>query len=433
MSIAHYLEQFDLHAGQLAGSELPWLQQLRKTAIAGFAEKAFPSNKQEAWKYTNLELLDNIDFTVMTLSTIIDETKIAALLPVVSGSTYRAVFVDGHFSASLSSLQDVAAWISVNRWQDKSTSMALTAANDGLDALNLAFMTDSLRITIPAHMTLKQPIHIIYLYTDASTDKMMHFRHNIHLAEGARADIIEHHISDTPRYFSTAFVYAELAPHAHLHYHRWQDHSLAAYHISRLHLAQAQDSQATLFAFDIGGHFIRNDIVQLFQGEHSECHLHGLYLLQDKQHVDNHITLQHAQPRCYSRQFYKGIIDGRAHGIFHGKVIVHVDAQQTDANQHNANLLLSNNAEVDTQPQLEIYADDVKCSHGATVGQLDEDALFYLQSRGLDYVTARDLLIYGFAAEVLSHIEHAALQQFCQSRLLACLPKALTTLEDSVV
>lgn len=421
--------QITTSAANLIGHELGWLQQLRQQALTDFSMLGLPI-KGEAWKYTKLEPLANMTFGLPTVS-----KKISIQLPVLAIDTYRIVLIDGFYAAALSSpvtehglhIGALSELIQTNPTQVKTLLKTAAVATDGVEALNTALLQDGLVVLVPAQTTVTKPIHIIHMYTDASNDNMIHTRHIVQLGAGAKATIVEQHIGQDQKYFSTSFLQAQLAEHAHLSYHRWQEHSLAAYHIARAQFTQANHSTIDSFAFDLGGHLIRNEAHQTFAGENANCIFNGVYLASGKQHIDNHLALHHAMPHCQSKQLYKGVLDERAHGVFHGKVYVAPQAQKTDAAQHNANLILSDTAEIDTQPQLEIYADDVKCSHGATVGQLDEDALFYLQSRGLNSVSARQLLIYGFVAEMLTHIHEPALRDYCQARLVARFPLAFPT------
>lgn len=426
-------QQITTASTKLIGYDIGWLQQMRQQALSDFVTLGLPI-KGEAWKYTKLEPLSMMNFGLLTA------TKAAAInLPPLEIATYRIVLIDGFYAPELSSprienglyIGALSELINTDPTQLKTLLDTTVIAADGIEALNTALFQDGVVVLVPPQVTLDKPIQVVHIYTDAVHQHMVHTRHIIQLGVGATATVIEQHLGDEQHYFNTSFLHAQLAEHAHLTYHRWQEHSLAAYHIARAQFTQASHSTIESFAFDLGGHLVRNEIHQTLAGENAYCNFNGLYLASGKQHIDNQLALNHAVPHCKSEQLYKGVLDEKAHGVFQGKVYVAPQAQKTDAAQHNANLILSDTAEIDTQPQLEIYADDVKCSHGATVGQLNEDALFYLLSRGLDKQSARQLLIYGFAAEMLPHIAEPALRNYCQARLLAHFPQAFPVPQEA--
>lgn len=418
MSISeHWQQQFDRFITNHV--QPTWLNDLRRQAFHRWQATGFPTLRNERWKYTELMPLSQTEFTLPQPQ----NNAYQHLLPELIDNSLRLVFVDGQLQADISNLntsslqvKTIAEILSTDPTPLRdyfNTAQIL----DGITDLNTALTENGVVINIPADKILTTPLHVIYLYTQM-TNNMVHFKNIIHLEKNAVATVIEHHIGqDGIRYFATALNHIKLDNNSKLTFYRWQEQGSDGYHINRTNLHQAARSQFNLFSFDVKGHLVRNELLQEFTGEHAVCDLAGLYVGSGKQHIDNYISLNHALPHCRSIQLFKGILDERAHGVFHGKVIVHKDAQKTDAKQHNANLILSNKAEIDTQPQLEIYADDVKCTHGAAIGQLDEEALFYLQSRGLSIELAKQILMYGFAADILQRIEQTEMRAFCQTRM----------------
>lgn len=287
--------------------------------------------------------------------------------------------------------------------------------------LNTALSTP-IALRVGDNVAEPNALHVLYLAVGGEI--MSHPRLRIRLGRNSRLTLIEHFAGDAGEYLCNAVTEVELAERAQLEHHRLQEHGSAAHHVGSLHVRQSRSSRFTSVSADLGGAWVRNDVfVDLFD-QGAEAHLHGVYVPFSRQHMDNHTRIDHRAPNGTSREGYKGILDGHGRGVFNGKIIVHQDAQKTDSEQSSAALLLSRTAEVDAKPELEIYADDVKCKHGATVGQLDEDAVFYLQSRGLGAEAARSLLTYSFAEEIIGRIAVEPLRRRIESALLARLPGA---------
>ncbi|NNM58588.1 MAG: Fe-S cluster assembly protein SufD [Legionellales bacterium] len=419
----HWLQQFQ----SLDKKNNPHsaLDELRHGAFLRWEKAGFPSTRHERWKYTELMGLAETPFQLPTPSAVLSNTVLQTLLPAVIENSLRAVFVDGEFSTALSSkisnnhlhFGSLHDGFKMFPQEFESYLESIKTPIDSIDDLNTSFSRNGALIFVPPHVKLPQTIHLIYLYT-RTPNQMAHMHNRVHLAEGAEATIIEHHIGhDDNIYFSTTVNHISLEQQAYLNYYRCQEQGINAYHINRLYLTQARASVTNLFCLDFKGHLVRNEIEQRFIGQDAECHLHGFYLGKGRQHVDNYITVDHQVPHCLSSQRFKSVLDDRSHSVFHGKVKVAKDAQKTDATQHNANLILSTQAQINTEPQLEIFADDVKCAHGAAIGQLDESALFYLQSRGLDKETAKQMLIYSFAAEIFLAISELEIRAFWQAHL----------------
>jgi Fe-S cluster assembly protein SufD len=271
-------------------------------------------------------------------------------------------------------------------------------------------------VHVPANTLVEAPIHVVFATIGDADPVVSHPRSLFVVDSGGSAVVIEQHIGlGDGSYWSNAVSEAVVGPNARLAHYKLQQESRAASHIATIAARQAADSTFRSHAVSLGGRLVRNDIATRFEQRGGECSFDGLYLLDGEQHVDHHTTIDHAQPQCTSDELYKGILGGRATAVFNGKVIVRPDAQKTDAHQMNKNLLLSERAEIDTKPQLEIFADDVKCSHGATVGRLDDESLFFLRSRGIDENEARNLLTFAFANEIVERIDVAPWRERLES------------------
>jgi len=409
-----------------------WLNALRQQGCDGFAARGFPTARDEEWRYTNVSAIERQPFGRVDRAVSVDGSKLAPLL--VSGLTGpRLVFVDGGFSPSLSSLGALPSGASVMPLAQAveqhadivSAHLGQQAKVDlnGFIALNTAGIQDGAFVHLKSGVDVADAIQLLFVSTGHQHSAMTQPRNLIIAEDGARATVLEQHVAvEEARYLTNAVTEIFAARGVNLQHYRLQQESMKAYHINALFVLQSGAGEVTSNGIDLGGLLVRNDIASRLSAEQAVCTLNGLYVADGRQHVDNHTRIDHLVPRSASREFYKGVLDGRARAVFTGRVVVHPDAQQTDAEQLNNNLLLSRDAEVDTKPQLEIYADDVKCSHGATVGQLDPDELFYLQARAIDETTARDLLTYAFANDVLTRFKlqpiRAALEHRLTSRLL---------------
>lgn len=431
--IDHYLAEYARQSTSLPGAGDRRLAALREAALHAFAEAGFPTPKQEDWKYTRLKTLRNEAFETPETPGTVSADELAAYLPDgLEGP--RLVIVDGHYNAQLSSIGDLPDGVELR-------SMAVTAAErpetvrervgaqvngaaSALTDMNAAFMSDGLFLELAADARLEAPIHLLVVSSGRQQRAMSQVRHLIRLGPNSQASLIEHHVGlgEAP-YFSNAVTEVDLAPGAGLTRVRLQQESGHGTQISSLHARLDKDSSLSNHGVDLGGALVRADTNIRLEAEGAEVTLDGVYAPTGKQHHDNHTRIDHAKPHGTSREFYRGILDGQGRGVFNGKVIVHKHAQKTDSEQSSAALLLSKRAEVDAKPELEIYADDVKCAHGSTVGQLDEDAVFYLRSRGLDEAGARAILTYSFADELIKRIQPAGLRRYIEAALLAKLPR----------
>lgn len=386
---------------------------IRQKAMDHFETKGFPTKKDEEWKYTNLKPILKHDYKIFPKrdgeAIEFKDVKRYFLNDI---DTYRIVFINGIYSSWLSQTThhgfDVCTFSSaLLRFKDQiSKHFAKYANNDeSMVALNTAFARDGAYIHVPKNTEVNKPIEVVFFTTGEGAEVMTQPRNLVLVDEGAKVQIIERHRSLTEHAVLTNVVTEIVAGrNAHVEYHKVQNDNIAASIIDHTNVEQAQDSRVNVGTFTFGGKLVRNNLTFSSNGENTESHMDGITIIGDGQHVDNHTLVHHKMPNCYSRELYKGIYDGNAKGVFNGKVIVHQDAQKINAFQQNNNILLTDRASVDTKPQLEIFADDVKCSHGCTVGQLDDEALFYLRSRGIPEYEAKALMMYAFSADALEFV-----------------------------
>jgi len=414
-------------AAGLPGAKLPWLARLRRDAVDRFVAAGLPTTRDEEWKYTNVGALARRPYTVTRTDASMPDVAIDAFT--FGLDAHRIVFVDGRFSPTLSRIGPlpegcvVASFAdAVSRDPELEAVLAANAQHTIFSALNTAFMTDGLYVRLRRDVALDRPVHALFVTT---RDDVVAQARNVVIAEpGAQALVIEHHVAaGATRYFTNAVTQLIAQPKSAITHVKLQQEGVSAYHVAGVHATQAAASRFASHSIALGAALSRADITTGFQAEGCEAELTGLYLAGGRQHVDHHTRIDHAKPHGTSREYYKGVLDDGARGVFNGKVIVHPGAQKTDAHLANHNLLLSKSAEVDTKPELRIDADDVKCAHGATVGQLDETALFYLRSRAIDAGTARALLTYAFAHDVIERIRVAPLRGALEQVLFARLPE----------
>ena len=427
----HYLGVFREQSARLTGANLPWLKNARVRAIEQFAELGFPTTKHENWKYTSLASLDGRGLQPSMAGEPHPEWLAAIADLKLDSDAHLLVFINGHFSEKLSARKVLPNGVilspingALKTYPEKlERYFGETNFATGVGALNGALFADGYVLIVPERTEVEAAIHVLFLQT--AGDTIANVKNIIVAESGARALVIEHFATlGDFAYFNNISTEISAARDARIEHLKLQQDSAAASHIADIRATQGQASEFASYSFALGGSLSRNDIATYFDGEHANCVMNGLYLTQGKQVVDHHTRVDHAKPRCVSREFYKGILDGTSRAVFNGKVVVHKDAQQTDAAQSNRNLLLSDNAEVDTKPELEIYADDVKCAHGATVGQLDMNQLFYLRSRGIEEAAARTLLIFAFAEDLVSGLTYRPLRQRMEHILMSRLPDA---------
>ncbi|OAB80080.1 Fe-S cluster assembly protein SufD [Cochleicola gelatinilyticus] len=391
------------------------IHELRNEAIKTFETNGFPTKKEEAWKYTSLNSLLKNDYSILPRKA--DHTiefKDVKQYFLHDIDTYKIVFIDGVYSSFLSETTHDAVDVcllssALSKSKYKSVIEAYfnkAAKQDSLTSLNTAFAKEGAYIHIPKHKEVEKPIEIINFSTGNEAAILLQPRNLIVVGENAHVQIIERHQNLSNNEVLTNSVTEIFAEkRAFVDYYKIQTDNKSASLIDNTFLSQERDSNCNVHTFSFGGKLTRNNLNFFQNGEHCESTLKGITILEDKQHVDHNTLVHHIAPNCESHQDYKGIFDERSTGVFNGKIVVEKDAQKIDAFQQNNNILISDKATINSKPQLEIFADDVKCSHGCTIGQLDEDALFYMRSRGIGTKEARALLMYAFANNVLESVK----------------------------
>lgn len=411
-----------------AANSSDWTQSLRGQAADLVNRMPLPDRHQEAWRYTPVRFLAEQNFVpassepfrALQLSDVED-----LLLP--PGETARLVFVNGYLAADLCDLDSASGAIEIASLGGDlgNVSDTIRARFDTLAdkrhvfaALNSALMSDGALIHVKGDALSDNPIEILHVSVGMEEPVVTHPRHLIMLDERSRASVIERYVAvGSGQYFNNALLEIDLATDSVLHHSRVQEESVQSQHMTDLHVKLASHARYALSTISLGGAWSRTDIRVDFAGEHAEAELDGLMLAQDRQLNDVHLDIQHNHPQCSSRETFRGVLDGKGKVVFDGRILVAKDAQLTDAALSNDNLMLSRSAEVDTKPQLEIYADDVKCSHGTTVGELDANMLFYLRSRGIPEGKAKQMLCEGFASEIVERIGNDSLRSYVGRRL----------------
>jgi len=401
-----------------------WLREERRRAIDRFAEHGLPTTRDEEWKYTSLAPLAAVRLDLVDDAAEVPADDVLAPYLIGDASWTRLVFVNGRYVAKLSTLQPLPSGAHAGSLADALITDAelvrthLAAApersSDPFGDLNTAFWADGAFVHVPAGVELDAPIQLLFATTTEGGPGAVHPRNVVALDRASRVSLVETYVTlgPAPAYLQNAVTDAVLAPGATLTHQRVVLEAARAVHVGRMRLRQERDSRVDSCALVLGGRLVRSEMDIELLDAGAECALSGLVVAGGEQHADIHTVVDHAAPRATSRQLYKGVLDGRARGVFSGRVVVRPGAQGTDAHQTNKNLLLSDTVEVDSKPQLEIFADDVKCSHGAADGQLGEDAIFYLESRGIDEAAARSMLTRAFANEVLDRIPNEPVRRW---------------------
>ncbi len=417
-----YVEQFAMLPGENGGGPT-WLAPRRREAMERFAEFGFPTMKNEDWHFTSPAPIAEATFGPMRPANgSIGAAQLAPYL-VDADAWPRLVFVNGRYAPALSRVEGIGPGVRVMslagalREEPTLLERHLTRVASFDDpalvftALNTAFMTEGALVHVARDAAPGAPIHLLFVTDDAGAGGVSHPRTLVIVEPNAQATLVEQYVSSgDAAYLTNAVTEISVAAGATLQHFRLQREGQRAFHVGTVAAHQERDSHFVSFSFAAGGSLSRTNIFTALAGEGCGATLNGLYMLDAHQHSDHQTRIEHIAENCYSRELYKGILDGESHGVFNGKVYVHPEAQKTDGKQTNNTLLLSERARIDTKPQLEIFADDVKCTHGATVGRIDETALFYMKSRGIPTAEARRLLTYAFAAEVLETIPQEALK-----------------------
>ncbi len=429
-----YLDAFVSRSKDLAGGGLAWTAPLREAAMARFAERGFPTTRDEAWRYTSVAPIARARFDPDT------PARADALTPELfeqltfePWACTHLVFLNGRFARDLSKVGTLPAGVRLKSLADALENDRdlvepyLTHCAEFTDQpfadLNTAFLRDGVFLHVPKGTVVEEEIHLLYVTTSNGTAALSHPRNLIVVEEGAQITLIESYAGiGSDVYFTNAVTEVSAGDGAVVDHYRLQRESTAAFHIGALGVRLGRDAQFASHSIALGGRLVRQDVSALLDGEGGDCTLNGLYVMSGSQHVDNHTVIDHARPHCSSRELYKGVLDDRSRGVFDGTIIVRPGAQKSDARQTNKNLLLSEDALADSKPTLIIEADDVKCNHGATIGQLDENAMFYLRSRGLSREMARSLLTHAFASDIVSRIGVEAVRAGLDCLLFTRLP-----------
>lgn len=435
-AIAKYREHYVALEAQLPGGEHDWVTSLRDQAMSVALRTGLPTRRIESWKYTDLRPIHRAEFFVVVAS----EVTGAMLEPYKLDDAFVAVFVDGCYAPVLSRLEDVPKGLEFSSLADALRSgekglleglgNVVTLETPGFAALNTALMQDGGVCRIADNVSVEKPIQFIFVSTENSSAEL-HLRNLIVAGVNSKATVMQSFVSlGASSGFSDVVTEAVLGQGANLRHVTHQDQSATAWHIGLIAARVGRDAHFDSFVLSSGARLARNEIRLRLDGEGADCSLNGIAMVRDRQHCDNTTDVDHAISHCHSSQIYKNILDDRAHTVFQGRVHVAPDAQKTDAHQMNRNLLLSRNAQADCKPELIIHADDVKCSHGATVGDLDQEALFYLQSRGIDPETARNMMVHAFAAELLEALPEDSIRPYLENAMSLWL-KNLTSAEEA--
>jgi Fe-S cluster assembly protein SufD len=416
-----WLDNFTEFKKSAPGQKLPWLRQLRGDAFARFCETGFPTTRDEDWRFTNVAAIARTQFRTAGVAKIAAGDTAAWRVEAMAATL---VFVNGRFAPELSELDDLPKGVTVTslREQIECHSEEVEAhlgryadtQRDPFVALNTAFIGDGAYVRVARGVVVEAPIYLLYLSTREGAPTMTHPRNLIVAEDQSQVAVMEDYASvgGESVVFSNAVTELIAGESTVAQHYLIEREHLKAFNVSTLRIQQGRSANVASHSVLLGGGLVRNNVHPVLAGEGGECLINGLFLGTGRQHLDNYMHVEHAAPHCGSRQFYNGILDEQAHGVFHGRIVVHKDAQKTDAKQTNRNLLLSDDAQIDTKPQLEIYADDVKCTHGATIGQIEENALFYLRSRGISEVEARKLLLMAFAEECVDRMHSTVAQEF---------------------
>ena len=394
-----------------------WLAPVRKAGLASFAEAGFPTLNDEDWRFTNVAPIAKLNFSLAgqaavngAESKVLDESVFTQL------GGHRLVFVNGFFSAKLSSIKPVTGGVRIESLAaalakdaaliEKHLGKYAHTASNSFAAMNQAFFSDGAFVFVPEGVEVAEPVQLIYISSAKQSGETILPRNLVIAGANSKLTVVESYVSTgNVAYFTNAVTEILAGDNATVEHIKLQDEATSAYHIATIAGEFGRASNVSVHSFALGAKLSRNNIRTKLAGEGLECILNGLYLTKDEQLADHHMIVEHAEPHCASHEYFNGILDDKSKGVFHGRILVRQIAQKTDAKQTNKNLLLSDEATADTKPQLEIYADDVKCTHGATIGQLNDESVFYLRSRGLSTETAKRMLVHAFAGEIIERIK----------------------------
>lgn len=411
---------------ELPGTGVDWIEAMRRDNARRFQELGLPTPRDEDWKYTNIKPITRKPFAPAAGGSLSEAELDVFDIPELDA--HRVVLVDGRYVPELSRIDGLADGVricglaeAINEDPSQVRPWLGRLADEsehGFRALNSAFLQDGVFVRVPDGCRIDKPVELRCVQRSDSEEIVSQPRHLVVAGEGSRFTLIERYLSmHDNRCLTNAITEVFAQADSQVEHYKLQQESTRGYHVGSWLIQQQAGSRVMTHNVALGGAIARTDIRVRLEGERAYCGLNGVYVLNGRQHVDNHTMVDHQVADTTSNEFYKGVLDGRARAVFHGRVVVHPDAQRSDARQQNKNLLLSEDAEVDTKPQLEIYADDVACSHGATVGQFSADALFYLKTRGVDEQTARSLLTFAFANDVIAGFGLPELRSYVEHEL----------------
>ena len=428
----NYVSSFAKFEKSRASNEPAWLKDLRRSALESFQHLGFPTTHDEEWRFTSVAPITRVPFKLATDAKAPSAAELANF-SFGPWSGIQLVFVNGIYSATLSSETGQPNGLfagSLSEALGKHSDLLqahlgryASSSEEAFAALNTAFASDGALVYLPKGCLIEQPIHLLFLSSgEKSESRVCHPRVLVLAEENSQVQILESYVGTGEGVcFTNAVTELVAAENAFIDHYKLQRESLETFHVSTIQAHLGRSANVSTQSISLGGSLVRNHVNAVLDGEGGEATLNGFYLVNGRQHVDNHTSIDHAKPHCNSHELYKGILDGKARGVFNGRIIVRPDAQKTDSKQTNKNLILSEEALVNTNPQLEIYADDVKCTHGATIGQLDADSIFYLRSRGIDHESARHLLTYAFAGDFIHRLKIEPLRVALETSLFTRL------------
>lgn len=425
---------FEALENSLNGNKTKPIHKVRKQALELLKLKGLPTPKDEEWKYTNISEVSSKNFKLNQASSKLKLDDISKYL-IAGNDAHRLVFVDGRFTSELSNLElgnEAVKGLSLSslnsalenaaQFKDYYSSISLDGKDFATDlaivALNTAFANEGLAINVSGGTKIEKSIQLLFVTTAKEEGVFSPARVLINAAKGSSIDVVESHVALGEKYYLSApLTEINIAENAEVNFYKIGSENQASYHLGNIILKQERDSRSNIMLFTLGGKIVRNEVHLKLNGNNCNAMINGLSVLSGQQHVDNHTVIDHAMPNSESREKIKGIYADKSKGVFNGTIIVREDAQKTNAYQSNQTILLSKDATIDTKPQLKIWADDVKCTHGATVGQLDDNAMFYLRSRGIEKNTARNMLVHAFASEIFSEIKEESLKVHLETLL----------------
>lgn len=425
--LAHYTAEYQRAIAQVP-AQPRWVAQARESAIAQFERLGFPTTRLEQWRFTSVTPITERTFALANDAAAKVDRQLTATL---SAPVAHVVCVNGRFAPNLSATGSLPKGVQVLGLEAALTSnpalvepylgkLSLTQSS-AFTSLNTAFLRDGVVLLIASGVVLEEPIEIVFASVSEGTGSVSHPRLLIAAGEGSQATVVERYVG-TGNAFTNAVAEVWLGANAVIDHYKLQEEPSDSFHIASMFLHAARSGNFSSHSLTFGGGLVRNEVIATLDGEGIDCTLNGLYLGRGRQLIDNHTTIDHAMPHCSSHEIYKGILAEQSRAVFNGKIIVRPDAQKTDAKQTNKALLLSDDANINTKPELEIFANDVKCTHGAAIGQLDETAMFYLRSRGLGVSESRAMLVHAFAGDILNRVKVAPVREYLEGILTARLP-----------